>query len=311
MTDIFSMTLANVAKVMIFIGVGYLLRQSKGFPKESGKTLSTLAALLFSPAYTVRSLIRDFTLDTLSQKLLILGYGVLFLAISLALGYLVSRLFPGDKKQKNILLYVFSFSNYGYFGYPLVESVFGNEILADFIVFTQPLNFATATLGYWLLTQRKDFQWRSFLLSPVVWSPFLGAALGLSGIALPTLVDSTLSALSSCMSPTVMILMGFVLGSVPFRKLFGQLRSYTISLIRLLLLPLVGGCVYYLCGARGIWLMLPLLILSMPIGSNIVVFPESCGIDTTDNAKAVFLSYVLAVILLPMTFSLVTWLSGF
>lgn len=311
MAPVFSLTFENVVKVMIFIAIGYILRNSKGFPKESGKTLSTMAALLFSPAYTVRSLIRDFTPDTLNQKLLILGYGVLFLVVAFALAFFVCRLFPGTKAQKYILLYAFAIPNYGYFGYPLVESVFGNELLADFIVFTQPLNFATATLGYWLLTQRKDFRWKSFLLSPVVWSPFLGAALGLSGIALPELVGNTLSALGNCMSPTVMILLGFVLGSVSFRELFGQLRSYGISMIRLLLLPLAGGCLYYLCGARGIWLILPLLTLSMPIGANIVVFPESCGIDTRENAKAVFLSYILAVAVLPLTFSLITRLCGF
>lgn len=310
MNEIFTMTLGNVVKILIFIALGYGLRNLKGFPKESGATLSMLAAWVLSPAYNIRSLARDFTLETLSQKLLILGWGVVFLGVTMALGFFASRLCSKDKDKRRVLLYAFSFSNYGYFGYPLVESVFGPEILADFIVFSQPLNFATATFGYWLLTQRKDFSFKRFVVTPVVWSPFLGAALGLLSLRPTGFLEDTLSALSTAMSPVVMILMGFVLGRVPLKKLFCNLGPYGISLVRLVVIALVGGGLYWVTGLGGVWFLLPVLILAMPIGSNIIVYPESCGIDTTDNAKAVFISYVLAVGLLPVTFTAISYMAG-
>lgn len=310
MTEVFSLTLNNVIKILIFIALGYGLRHLKGFPKESSQTLSMLAAWVLSPAYNIRSLALNFTVDTLSQKLLILGWGFIFLAVSVGLGYVASRLCSKDKDQRRILLYALSFSNYGYFGYPLIENVFGSEILADFIVFSQPLNFATATFGYWLLTQRKDFSLKRFVATPVVWSPFLGAALGLLGVTLPGFLDDTLRVLSDSMSPVVMILMGFVLGSVPLKKLFDNLSSYGISLVRLVVIALVGGGLYWLTGLRGVWFLLPVLTLAMPLGSNVVVYPESCGIDTRNNAKAVFISYILAVPILPLTFSLISYLAG-
>ena len=77
-----------------------------------------------------------------------------------------------------------------------------------------------------------------------------------------------------------------------------------------LVIPGIFGIVMYLIGLRGIYLLIPLLVLSMPIGVNIVVFPESCGIDARDNAKTVFLSYILAAGILPLTFSLISHLSG-
>lgn len=310
MTEVFTLTLENVLKILLFIAIGYGLRHLKGFPKEAGSALSMLATWVLSPAYNIRSLSRDFTLDTLSQKMLILGWGVVFLAVTVALGYLASRLCSKDKDQRRILLYALSFSNYGYFGYPLIESVFGEAVLADYIVFSQPLNFATATFGYWLLTQRKDFSFKRFIITPVVWSPFLGAALGLIGLQLPGFLDDTLSVLSTSMSPVVMILMGFVLGSVPLRELFNNPAAYGISLVRLVVIALIGGALYWITGLRGTWFLLPVLTLAMPIGSNVVVYPESCGIDTRDNAKSVFISYVLAVIFLPLTSSLISYLAG-
>ena len=310
MAEVFFLTLGNVLKILIFIVLGYVLRHLKGFPKDAGQALSMLAAWVLSPAYNIRSLARDFTIETLSQKLLILGWGVVFLVVTVVLGLLASRLWSKESGKRNVLLYAFSFANYGYFGYPLIESVFGDAVLADFIVFSQPLNFATATFGYWLLTQRKDFSFKRFVVTPVVWSPFLGAALGLLGVRFPMFLEDTLSVLSTAMSPVVMILMGFVLGAVPLKKLFGSWESYVISLIRLVGIGLVGGALYWVTGLRDVWFLLPVLTLVMPIGSNIVVYPESCGIDTRDNAKAVFISYVLAVVLLPVTFSIISYIAG-
>jgi predicted permease len=40
--EIFTLTLSNVAKILLFIALGYALRNSKSFPRESGKTLSIL-----------------------------------------------------------------------------------------------------------------------------------------------------------------------------------------------------------------------------------------------------------------------------
>ena len=72
----------------------------------------------------------------------------------------------------------------------------------------------------------------------------------------------------------------------------------------------MGGALYWVTGLRSVWFLLPMLVLVMPIGSNIVVYPESCGIDTRDNAKAVFISYVLAVALLPITFSIISYIAA-
>ena len=78
----------------------------------------------------------------------------------------------------------------------------------------------------------------------------------------------------------------------------------------LLLIPLIGGAAYYLCGTRGLWLLMPVATLAMPIGANVIVFPESCGIDTGDHAKTVFLSYLLAALLLPPMFGIIAHLAG-
>ena len=48
----------------------------------------------------------------------------------------------------------------------------------------------------------------------------------------------------------------------------------------------------------------------MPLGLNLVVFPESLGEDASGNAKLCFVSYILAAFILPVTFAALTLLSS-
>ena len=76
-------------------------------------------------------------------------------------------------------------------------------------------------------------------------------------------------------------------------------------------IPLLFGVVLYLCGMRGQYFLFPLLIASLPLGLNLVVFPESYGMEeaATTNARICFVSYLLALIILPLSFALVNGLA--
>ena len=84
-----------------------------------------------------------------------------------------------------------------------------------------------------------------------------------------------------------------------------------LSLIRMVGIPLIFGVVLYLCGIQGQYLFQPLLFVALPLGLNLVVFPESCGYEKEagDNAKLCFISFILALGVLPCVFSVLTWLS--
>ena len=226
------------------------------------------------------------------------------------LALLFSKIMGRNDLEKRTIVYAFTISNYVYFGYPLIESVFGPELLSDVIVYTIPSAIAANSVFYMILSGQTKFSWKRIFTSPLILAPFIGSALGLSGIKLPTVVAEVLSSCGGCMSPVSMLLMGFILGKLRITEAFTDGRSYIMSLIRMVVIPGIFGVAMYCIGLRGIYFLIPLLVLSMPIGVNIVVFPESCGIDARDNAKTVFLSYILAAGILPLTFSLISSLSG-
>lgn len=311
MFEVFTLTLGKVGMLLVFIGIGYFLRRHHDLPDDAGHVLSLLCTLLFSPAYYISNISQGFTREVLGENALLVGYGLLFVLVSISLAFVLSKPFSKNRIERNSLIYAFSIPNYGYFGYPVITGVFGQAVLADTMVFLIPLSLATSSFGYALFVGDKKIPWKKILLSPLVVSLIIGITLGLSGIQLPAFLSDAVALASSCMSPCAMLLAGFMLGKFPLRELLTGWRSYVYSAIRLIGIPLIFAGILLLCGMKGQYLMLPLLIAGIPLGLNLVVYPESQGHEkqASNNAKLCFVSYLLALVVLPCTFAVLTYLT--
>lgn len=308
MLDVFLLTLEQVGVLLIFIGLGYFCRRRKLLPDSSGHVLSLLNTLLFAPAYSIANFSANFTRDVVGEKLLIFGFALLAMVGTITLGRLLGKWMGRSDVEKRSLMYAFTFSNSGYFGYPVVEGVFGGATLANYMVFNLPINIVCNSYGYMLFKKGEKSNILRLMATPLVLSGLVGIAIGLSGIQLPSVATTVLNGAGSCMSPCAMLLVGFMLGKFPLSKLFSGWRPYVFTLVRILGISAILGSLFWLCGLRGELLFYLLLYASMPMGMNLVVFPESCGYERQagDNAKICFVSYLMALLLLPCVFAIVT-----
>lgn len=310
MFEVFQLTFGKVGMLLIFIAIGYFLRQHHDLPDDAGHVLSLLCTLVFSPAYSISNLSKSITMEVVGQKAMLILYGFVFVVCAIGLSYLLSKPFGRDRMERNSLVYAFAIPNYGYFGYPVIEGVFGQAVLADVMIFLIPLSLTTSSFGYSLFVGDQKMPIKKILLTPMVISLVIGAGLGLAGIQLPSFVDNALVGAGSCMSPCSMLLAGFMLGKFPIKDLLKGWRPYVYSAIRLIGIPVIFGSILLLAGIKGQYLMLPMLVAGIPLGLNLVVYPESRGFEkqASENAKLCFVSYLLALVILPCTFAIVTQL---
>ena len=308
MLDVFKLTFNKVGVLLIYIAVGYFLRRKRCLPEEAGRVLSLLCTLVFLPAYYITNLAKNMRLEVIGDKLLLVGAGAIFILVAILLGHVLGRCLGRTEMEKNSLIYAFTFANYGYFGYPVIEGVFGSALLADFMIFLTPVSLLTGSYGYALFQKESKFSLKRILKTPMVIGLLIGVAVGLSGLRMPSVLNTALSGAGSCMSPCSMLLAGFMLGKFPLKQLFSGVRPYYLAAIHMLGIPLIFGTVLFLCGVRGTYLFMPLVFACLPLGLNLVVYPESFGYEKEagDNAKLCFISYVLALIVLPCIFAILT-----
>lgn len=306
MSSVFLTTLSKVGVLLIFVGLGYLLRRTQKLPDNAGRVLSLLTTLVFSPAYTIKNLSSSLRLEKIGSQVVLIGYGAVIVLATIGVAFVMARVLAGNDFERRSYTYAFSIPNFGYFGYPLVEGVFGSEVLSQLMIFCLPMTIACNTFGYLLFVKDGRLTLKDILKMPVIVSVFIGMAIGLSGIVLPPVVTDALTAAGNCMSPASMLLAGFVLGGFPLAELFKGGRSYLMSGIRLLGIPALVGGVLLALGVRGMYLALPVMILCMPLGLNLVVFPESLGVDASSNAKMCFVCNLLTIGVLPFIFALLS-----
>ena len=312
MLEVFNLSLSKVGMLLIFISVGYILRHWHKLPKEAAKVLSLLCVMVFSPAYSILNLSRNVRIEKLEENITLFGFGLAFAAVAIVAGLVLGKALGKSPMDKSSLTYAFTFPNYGYFGYPVIEGVFGTAMLGEFMVFAIPMSILCSSYGYVLFQKEKKFDILRLLKTPLIASLVIGIALGLTGLKLPSVLESALSGASACMSPCSMLLAGFMLGKLPLKKLFSGFRPYYLTAIRMIGIPVAFGAVMYLCGLRGNLLFWPLIFSCLPLGLNLVVYPESNGFEKEagDNAKLCFISYVLALAVLPCLFAVMTKICG-
>ena len=310
MLDVFLLTLNKVVTLLIYIAIGYYLRRKHLLPEQAGRMLSLLCVMLFSPAYSILNISKSMQPEVLLKNALLVGWGVLFIVVAIIIGRVLAKPLSRSPMENSSLTYAFTFPNYGYFGYPVIEGVFGQAGLGNFMIFAIPSSLMCYSYGYVLFRKEEGYSIKKLLKAPLVVSLIIGIVIGLSGIKLPGIITGVLDGAGKCMSPCSMLLAGFMLGKFPLKQLFSGVRPYLLTAIRMLGIPTALGLVMYLCGVRGDYLFWPLIFASLPLGLNLVVYPESLGYEkeAADNAKLCFVSYVLSLAVLPCIFAFLQYI---
>lgn len=313
MSNTFLLSVEKIASLFLLLGIGFLLGKKRILPQGSSKVLSLLETKLFLPALIFYNLSSNFSLDKIEKYLNSFLFGLVFLAISLIISFAISFIFSKEKNGRKFYTYIFAFSNYAYFGYPVIESVLGAQILSNMIIFALPFTVTIFTLGVYLLrfdngqTEKALNSNKIYksILSPVIMSVILGITCGILKLTLPSVIKESVYAAASCMGPVSMILIGLVLSAFPFKDLFLSGKAFIVSIVRLIILPFFFGSVLWLSGVRGNSFILPVIMSAMPVGMNLIIFPEADGQDSKNNGRICFVSYLLAFLTIPLMFSLI------
>ena len=256
----------------------------------------------------------------MSQNMTYLILGIAFLAVSLILSFVISRLLPASPINRLMTYYILTFPNISYFGYPIIESAFGSEVISQFIIFSLPSVLTLNTYGTYLLTSKRssinDNQQSRFNIKQLRSLPFelligvvLGIAIGLLRIPMPAPVTAFLDFTSVCMSPMSMILAGLILSIHPLSALFRAWRPYIISTFKIFIVPLIIGAIAYSAGLRGYNLVFPVAISCMPVGMNVVIFSRPEYSDYADTTVVCFISYIFGLLGIPLMIALVSALA--
>lgn len=293
--------ITQIAVFFIIMIIGYTVGKIKAVPDCTESVISKLLSLIVFPVFCFNTMATNFTAKAFSEHWTILLYGLGAVLFSVGIALLLAPIFSKDRYTKSIYIYSFIISNMGYFGSPLIKAVFGDKVLSLMLLFIVAFNMYIYSFGYASLTNSSGSFIKKFI-NPVFIMLIIGIIIGICGIRLPAFILSASDSIGNCLGPLAMLVAGLVISKYNIGELLRNPRVWIASFLRLTVIPAVIVLLIKLCGGDNTVVIITLGTCAMPLGLNTVVFPASCGKDTSTGASMALISSLMCVITIPVMF---------
>jgi predicted permease len=136
---------------------------------------------------------------------------------------------------------------------------------------------------------------RGVLVNPIIMGTVLGILYSLSGLALPVVVEQTLSFLGGAAAPSALFALG---ASLSLRRIAGSLGpAGTMVAFKLFLHPLLAWLAFtYLLDLDPLWRNAGVIFAACPVGLNVYVFAQHYDVAIETASSAILISTALSVV---------------
>ena len=288
----------NVAVLLIFGLIGWVLGKRHILSSQNLKLLSVLEVWVFLPCNALRSFSENFTVEYFLEKYPLMIVSAVIVVLFFAINSRAVPRFVQDPYRQNVFCYSLTIPNYGYVGYALMQGVYGDLMLLNAQLFSLPMSIFTYTEGYRMLTNTGKVSWKK-MLNPSIIAIAVGCVLGLTGWGLPSLAANVVDKGSACMGPISMLLAGITISDYPLDMLLKDKAAYAISFFRLLVIPMLLALVLSPFLDRET-VLVAVLLYACPCGLNTIVYPRLIGEDCRPGASMAMISTVAALATIPL-----------
>ena len=241
--------------LFLLILVGFVARKAKIIDADLTKGLSTVVVKVAQPFLIIYSITKlDFSALNLKNGLLVLGFGILSHALTIALAFILfSRI--KDIDEKKIYQFAFTFCNCAFIGFPILNSLFGEIGLFYGAFYVISYNLGVWSFGVWLMSKGKaesGVTVRKIFINAGTVPCFIGLALYIVQIPLPDFLMTAMDTMGSLCTPLSLIVTGSLVAALPLREFFLNPKFYGFLAVKLVALPLLLAVILRFTGISAL-----------------------------------------------------------
>jgi predicted permease len=235
-------------------------------------------------------------IDSGTINLILYGSAVMILAFPIA-AY-VAKLLSVDNKVKGAFIQGTCRSNFAIIGYPVLLSIFGDEVVFPMSLFTICLIGITNGLSVIALTMfdsenkriNKLTLFRNIAFNPLIDSLIIGFVFSYFELRMPAFINSTLSQISGLTTPLALINIGAIfnlsIGNEKIKTL------YVSVIVKSIIIPLIAVIIAIYLGFRGTALGIIFIALVSPAPPSSFVMAKIMNSDGKLAANIVVASTI-------------------
>jgi len=170
-------------------------------------------------------------------------------------------------------------------------------------MFVLLLRLAFNSLGMIIMQRESGFSGkvnlRKAFLNPPIIALGVAVLIMVTQVRLPPLMETTIFALSACLSPMGMLTVGVITSTFAIRDFFSSPLAYLLSGLRLLVIPIVAAIIMWLAGMRGLMMTASVLTLALPAAANTSLMAERFDGDVKLGTQVVTVTNLLSAVTIP------------
>ncbi len=294
-----SQLINQVIVLFIIMAVGFYAKKKKFLNNVVDKGLSELLLNITLPFMIITSFNIKYEASMVSNAQKIFIYSFL---IHISLIFISKILFfklPENKQQ--VFRFVTIFSNVGFMGYPVLESIYGGIGVFYAAIFNIAFNILVWTVGVMLFTGEKDFKsMRKALANPALIAVIIGIILFTFSIKLPLPIETSIKLVGSTTTPISMIIVGSMLAEMQLKDAFSGFYVYYATIVRLFIVPMIVYVVLKLLKVDEMLLTICVILQAMPAAVMAPIIAKKYGGDSLLASQCVFITTIVSGITIPI-----------
>ncbi len=235
----FILIFEQLLKMFFIMLLAFICYKIKLVDQNGNRSISNLLLMVVNPL-----LIITVYQDTKYNPDMVRGLLLAFAAALAAhiLGILISTFLirPSPGPDCSIERFNSMYSNCGFIGIPLVNSVLGSSGVFFITAYMVVFNLFTWTHGIILMEKKCSLKnMKEGILSPMFLSTAAAVALFFLRVRIPSVVLDSMNYVADMNTPLAMMVAGFSVAQSDLGKMLRNLRIYFISFIKLILIPVL------------------------------------------------------------------------
>lgn len=288
--------------------VGVLINRLHFMSAQTSSDLTNILLYIVSPCLIVQAFEQPYSGSRIEQFLLT-GVGVLIAYVVYILIAKFTFRKVSDHNLKRTSMYGSIFSNAGFMGVPLASSLFGNTGVFFAVVSLAGFNIFNWTYGVSLFKKDpQDNNWRdglkSALLNPNIIAIVVGFIMFVCSFRFPSILNKTVSYVSSINTPLSMIVIGNSLANASFKKKDLSEPLWLALTLRNLIFPIIAIFILKFVGVKDVALMTTILMFACPTAGIVVLFTLQAHGNTAPGIALMSISTVISIATIPLVFLL-------
>lgn len=318
----FKSLLPIILTLFLLLVCGYIGRKLRIIDETASKKLSRLIISIGQPMLIIGALNNaEYSKENLKIALWATLIGFVMHTVLAISAFLICRKMK-DLNRAKIFEFALLFSNCGFLGFPILDSIYQSSIgsfMGAFYVIS--FHLFMWTWGMVILgRQRTDIRLTPkkillnygtvpcaigltlYLLKPV----FALLPLPVHTYALEP-IGTFFTYLGSLCTPISVLITGALLATVSFRAMLRDRSLYLQSFLKLLLFPVIACLIAKLCGLSAQYILLCTVMAGLPSAASVCIMGELYDIDPAYASQTVGITSLLVTFTLPCIMLFAQW----